>query len=58
LEPDPVEAAKWHFIAAKAGRTDGWLDRYVAALDATRKAEAEARAAAFKPQLPKVPNSG
>ena len=53
-----MEAAKWHFIAAKAGRSDDWLDRYVEALDAPRKAEAEARAAAFKPQLPKAATSG
>ena len=29
LKPDPVEAAKWHVLASKGGRSDSWLDDFV-----------------------------
>ncbi len=46
---DPVEALKWNLLAAKGGRPDAELDTLLAKLAAEQKAEAEARAAAFKP---------
>ncbi|MCB1386790.1 MAG: sel1 repeat family protein [Nitratireductor sp.] len=43
-EPDPVEAAKWHILAKRAGLKDTWLDDYINALD--RQALARALEAA------------
>lgn len=49
FEANPVEAVKWHSLAKAGGRSDAWLDDFVARLpEATRKA-GEAKAQAFKP---------
>ncbi|HYN00793.1 MAG TPA: sel1 repeat family protein, partial [Aestuariivirgaceae bacterium] len=44
LKPDPIEAAKWHVLAAKGGRTDAWLDEFVGRLSEKDRAEAGKRA--------------
>ncbi|HLF21519.1 MAG TPA: tetratricopeptide repeat protein, partial [Aestuariivirga sp.] len=51
---DPVEALKWNLLAAKGGRPDAELDTLLAKLTAGQKAEAEARATAFKPKPEKT----
>ena len=43
LPPDPVSAAKWHYLAQGAGKEDDWLDTFVAGLsNEQRVAAAEA----------------
>jgi hypothetical protein len=44
LKPDPIEAAKWHLLAATGGRTDAWLEDFVSHLGETDLAEARKRA--------------
>ena len=46
---DPVEALKWNILASRAGRGDAELDTVLAKLSDAQKAEAQARADAFKP---------
>ena len=46
---DPAEAMKWHILATKGGRTDVWLDEYVAKLTNAQQKEAERRANGFVP---------
>jgi uncharacterized protein len=46
---EPVEAAKWHILARKAGKGDAMLDDYIARLTPQQIAEAQKRAAAFRP---------
>jgi TPR repeat protein len=47
---DPVEAMKWNILARRGGRSDAELDSMLASLTEEQKAEATARADAFKPQ--------
>ena len=49
LRSDPVEAMKWNILASRAGRKDPDLDQLLAKLDPVQRAEAQARADAFKP---------
>ena len=51
---NPVEAAKWHILARKAGKGDQMLDDYIARLTPAQLEEAQKRAAAFRPTPPKV----
>lgn len=37
---NPVEAAKWHILAQRAGLTDAWLDDFIQAMDRQKFAEA------------------
>ena len=53
VEADPVEALKWNILAARSGRGDAELDSMLAKLSDAQKAEAQARADAFKPIPPK-----
>jgi TPR repeat protein len=53
-DSDPVEAAKWHILARKGGKGDQLLDDYIARLTPEQIAEAEKRAAAFRPTPAKV----
>ena len=46
---DPVEAAKWHFVAKSRGESDPWLDDFVAKLTPDQRTAAEKAA---KPWLP------
>jgi hypothetical protein len=39
-----VEAAKWHMLASKGGRTDSWLDEFVDRLNEADRAAATKRA--------------
>ena len=52
LSRDPVEAMKWNLLAARAGRADPELDTMLATLSDDLKAEAQARADAFRPEVP------
>ena len=49
-----IEAAKWHFLAARAGRNDAWLDGFVAKLSDSQRKEAETRALNFRAIEPKL----
>jgi uncharacterized protein len=46
---DPVEAMKWHILARQGGRSDAWLDDFIARLPQATQEEAETRARDFKP---------
>jgi uncharacterized protein len=46
---DPVEAVKWHFLARQGGRSDAWLDDYIARLPPATQEEGRTRAQSFKP---------
>ena len=48
VEANPVEAAKWRFIAKAAGVTDDKLDLYVAALPDADRTKAEAAATEWR----------
>ena len=52
VEADPVEALKWNILASRQGRTDAELDTALSKLSNAQKAEAQARADAFKPVTP------
>ncbi len=45
--PDPVEAAKWHILAQRAGLNDSWLDDYINSIDRKLLAEALDKANRF-----------
>ena len=45
----PAEAMKWHILAKAGGRSDAWLDDFVARLPSAAQKEGEARARDFKP---------
>ena len=51
---DPAEAMKWHILAKQGGRSDAWLDEFIARLcrSATRK-EGEAQAPAPSSRNPR-----
>jgi TPR repeat protein len=49
---DPVEAMKWNILASRQGRNDAELDTALSKLSDAQKAEAQARADAFKPVAP------
>ena len=46
---DPAEAMKWHILAKAGGRSDAWLDEFVARLPMATQEEGETRARTFKP---------
>jgi TPR repeat protein len=46
---DPVEAMKWHILARQGGRSDAWLDDFIARLPQATQEEAQTRARDFKP---------
>ncbi len=48
FEVNPVEAMKWHILAKAGGRSDAWLDEFVARLPSAAQQEGEARARDFK----------
>jgi TPR repeat protein len=50
MTADPIEAAKWHLIAQKGGKTDPDLDALAAKLSDADRKEAKSRADAFKPE--------
>ena len=58
VEPDPLEAAKWHFLASAQGKKDDWLEDYVSKLDPATRAKAEQAAKAFVPELPQKASGG
>ena len=49
FEVNPAEAMKWHILAKAGGRSDAWLDDFVARLPSAVQKEGEARARDFKP---------
>jgi uncharacterized protein len=49
FEVDPAEAMKWHILARKGGRSDAWLDDFIARLPEAARKEGEARAQSFRP---------
>ena len=51
FEVDPAEATKWHILAKTAGRSDAWLDDFVARLPAATQTEGQERATAFRPDM-------
>ncbi len=48
FEVNPAEAMKWHLLAKAGGRSDAWLDEFVARLPSATQEEGEARARDFK----------
>lgn len=49
FEVNPAEAMKWHILAKAGGRSDAWLDEFVARLPSAVQKEGETRARDFKP---------
>jgi uncharacterized protein len=49
FEVNPAEAIKWHILAKAGGRSDAWLDEFVARLPSAVQKEGEVRARDFKP---------
>lgn len=50
FDVDPIEATKWHILARKGGRSDAWLDDFVARLPEATRNDGESRAKNFKPE--------
>jgi len=50
VKADPIEAAKWRYIARSAGLPDDKLDHFVAALPEAERSKAEAAATAWAEQ--------
>jgi hypothetical protein len=56
LPQDPIEALKWNILATRGGRGDAELESLLSRLTEPQKAEARARADAFRPVQPKPTN--
>jgi TPR repeat protein len=48
FDVNPAEAMKWHILAKAGGRSDAWLDEFIARLPTATREDGGSRAKAFK----------